>query len=426
MRFLKWFYPGMRIKRWLALAIGGMMLFGVGAALLPVEMDVVQRGVALLFLLNGLLMLGVGGFMTLRSLLDVVLPMSDRDLVDRVFQRRHLEKGPRIVAIGGGTGLSMLLQGLKQYTANLTAIVTVADDGGSSGRLRQDFDMLPPGDIRNCLVALADTEPLMQRLFQYRFGEHSSLAGHSFGNLFITAMTQITGDFERAVQASSKVLAIRGRVVPATNTKVRLVAEHEDGSVTRGETNISSAEAPIRTMYLEPKECRPTGEALNAIRDAQAIVLGPGSLYTSIIPNLLVDGMVDAIVRSKAVKVYVCNVMTQFRETHGYRASDHVRALTAHTNPGVAQVVVVNTETVPEELVERYRAEEAFPVEPDIDRLQEMGYRVVAGNVINSDNHVRHDSDHVAKLIIELIIRLRGRLPPALPTAGAPTSPASG
>ncbi|MBI3321541.1 MAG: YvcK family protein [Candidatus Omnitrophica bacterium] len=321
-----------------------------------------------------------------------------------------MERGPKIVVIGGGTGLSTLLHGLKAYTTNLTAIVTVADDGGSSGRLRQEFDMLPPGDIRNCLVALADTEPLMQQLFQYRFAEDSVLRGHNFGNLFITAMTKITGDFERAVQASSKVLAIRGRVVPSTNMKVRLAAEHDDGSVTLGETKISESDMPIRRIYLEPTGCRPTFDALHAIREANAIVFGPGSLYTSIIPNLLVDNIVDDIVMSKALKIYVCNVMTQSRETHGYRASDHVRALIAHSKAGMLQLCLVNTKSVPNALLEKYRQEGAFPVESDVERIRALGYQVVAGDLISTENHVRHDPDKVAKLIVQLIVGARGRV----------------
>ena len=410
MRFLKWFYPGMRIKRWLSMAIAGIFLFGIGSALLPVEGGIILRLISLVMLLSGIICLMFGVGLLVRSLLEVVSPSQQtQDLVELVFQRRHLEKGPKLVVIGGGTGLSTLLHGLKQYTTNITAIVTVADDGGSSGRLRQEFDMLPPGDIRNCLVALADTEPLMQRLFQYRFAEDSALHGHNFGNLFITAMTKITGDFERAVQASSKVLAIRGRVVPSTNAKVRLVAEHDDGSMTLGETKISKASSPIRRIYLEPTGCQPSYEAIAAIREANVIVLGPGSLYTSIIPNLLVEKMVDAIVQSKALKVYVCNVMTQSRETHGYRASDHVRALVTHTNPGIVQVCIVNTEPIPLSLLEKYRDEDAFPVEADVERIRELGYQVVADDIISTENHVRHDPEKVAKLIIQLVVGSRNR-----------------
>jgi uncharacterized cofD-like protein len=422
MRLLKWLYPGMKIKRWLVLAIGGLLFFGMGSALLTAEASLVTRIASLLILSMGLFAVISGVVGTVRSLLDAVSPLPKRELVDVVYQRRHLEKGPRLVAIGGGTGLSTLLHGLKSYTTNLTAIVTVADDGGSSGRLREQFGMLPPGDIRNCLVALADAEPLMQRLFQYRFAEESALQGHSFGNLFITAMTQITGDFEKAVQASSKVLAIRGRVVPSTCATVRLVAEHDDGSITMGESRISNAPAPIRRIYLEPAGSPPTHETLAAIREAQAIVLGPGSLYTSIIPNLLVEGVVDAIVQSKALKLYVCNVMTQHRETSSYRASDHVRALVTHTNPGILQVCIVNTKPVPPALLEKYRQESAFPVEADVERIREMGYQVVADEVISTHDYVRHDPDKLAKLLIHLI---EGTRRPLVPSDVQPVSPTS-
>ena len=407
MQFMKWFYPGMRVKRWLGIAIAGVLCFGIGSALLPVEGGVVLRLISLVMLVGGLTAVVFGTGLMMRSLLEAVTPGHLDNLVELVFQQRYLQRGPKVVVIGGGTGLSTLLHGLKKYTTNLTAIVTVADDGGSSGKLRQQFDMLPPGDIRNCLVALADTEPLMQRLFQYRFAEDSALQGHNFGNLFITAMTKITGDFERAVRASSKVLAIRGRVVPSTNTKVRLAAEHVDGTVTLGETSISKAPIAIRRIYLEPTSCQPTEDALLAIREANAIVLGPGSLYTSIIPNLLVEKMVDAIVMSKALKIYVCNVMTQARETAGFRASDHVKALVAHTNPGITQLVVVNTQSVPISLLDRYREEGAVPVEPDIEQIRSLGYQVVADNFISIENVVRHDADKVAATIIQLLVGSR-------------------
>ncbi len=420
MSVLKWFYPGMKIKRWLVLALLGMLLLMLGSALLPAENRVWIRLASLIILGTGIGAIITGVVGAVRSLLDVVSPVPQRDLVELVFQRRHLEKGPRLVAIGGGTGLSTLLHGLKSYTNNLTAIVTVADDGGSSGRLREEFGVLPPGDIRNCLVALADTEPLMQQLFQYRFTQGSALQGHSFGNLFLTAMTQITGDFETAVRASSKVLAIRGRVVPATCDRVRLAAEHEDGSVTIGESRITESPVPIRRVYLEPARCQPTSDAIDAIREADAIVLGPGSLYTSIIPNLLVEGMADAVVQSRALKIYVCNVMTQFRETSGFKASDHVRVLVAHTNPGILHVCIVNTRPVPGEFLEKYRKEEAFPVEPDADHIRSLGYQVMPEALMSAQNYVRHDPDRLAKLIIQLTmgIRRQGH------AAAVPTAPA--
>jgi len=407
MRFLKWLYPGMKVKRWLLLAIVGALLLMTGSALFPVEEGVLVRLVSLIILGAGLTALGTGVLGLVRSFLDVLSPSPQQDLVDLVFQRRHLEKGPKLVALGGGTGLSTLLHGLKPYTTHITAIVTVADDGGSSGRLRQEFGILPPGDIRNCLVALADAEALLQQLFQYRFPEGTALHGHNFGNLFIAAMTQITGDFQQAVQASSKVLAIRGRVVPSTCSKIQLVAEHEDGTITVGESHISESPIPIKRVYLEPSAAVPTQEALTAIHEADAIILGPGSLYTSIIPNLLVDEMAEAIVQSKALKIYVCNVMTQYRETAGFKASDHVRTLIAHSHPGIMQVCIVNTKAVPAELTERYRQEEAFPVEADIDQIRALGYQVVAREVISADNYVRHDPDKLARLIIDLAVGMR-------------------
>ena len=412
MRFIKWFYPGMRVKRWFVIGVAGLIFFGIGAALLPIEAGVMLRLISLVLVVAGLSLVvwSVGGI--LRSLLEVVSPASEKqNLVDLVFQRRHLDRGPRLVAIGGGTGISTLLSGLKQYTTNITAIVTVADDGGSSGRLREEFDMLPPGDIRNCLVALADSEPLVQRLFQYRFAEDSVLKGHNFGNLFITAMTKITGDFERAVKASSQVLAVRGRVVPSTGAKVRLVAEHHDGSITMGESNISRAVNPVRRVYLEPSVVPPSLDALEAIREADAIILGPGSLYTSIIPNLLVEQIADAIVQSRALKIYICNVMTQQRETANFTASDHVKALIAHASPGILQLCVVNTRHVPGELLERYKAEEAFPVEADVERINALGYRVVTEDIISTDDFVRHDPEKLGKVIIQLVLSPRRNVP---------------
>ena len=435
-RFLKWFYPGMKIKRWLLLSIVGMLLFGMGSALFTTpQPSLLTRLVSLLILAGGLGAMVTGAVVPVRSLLDVVRPDSQKELVDVVFARRHLERGPKVAVVGGGTGLSTLLQGLKAYTSKLTAIVTVADDGGSSGRLREEFGILPPGDIRNCLVALAEAGPLMQRLFQYRFPGDSALRGHNFGNLFITAMTQITGDFERAIQASSRVLAIQGRVIPSTCAKVRLVAEHDDGTLTVGESKISDYPVSIRRVYLEPANAAPTQEALSAIREADLVVLGPGSLFTSIIPNLLVDGIVEAIVESKALKIYVCNVMTQFRETAGFTASEHVRALIAHTNPGIFQVCVVNTKPVPDALLERYRQEHAEPVEPDVDAVRKLGYQVVADDVIGLEDYVRHNSDKLARLIVGLSTGMR-RVPlaqrtnrpgsPALPPPAAPGAPAEG
>ncbi|MBN2097629.1 MAG: YvcK family protein [Candidatus Omnitrophica bacterium] len=320
-----------------------------------------------------------------------------------LYRRRQLAQGPKIVVIGGGTGLSTLLHGLKEYTSNITAIVTVADDGGSSGRLREQFGLLSPGDIRNCLVALADTEPLMRNLFQFRFDGKAELEGHSFGNLFITAMTKITGDFEKAVKESSKVLAIRGEVIPATLDQVNLIAEYQDGTKIEGESKISQEKKPIKRIYLNRKDCEPTPEAVNAIKQADIVVIGPGSLYTSIIPNLLIGGITKAILESRALKVYVCNIMTQSGETDNYKASDHVEALVAHARSKLFDYCILNLAQIPLEFVEKYKQEQAYPVVADVDKVREMGFSVVEENLLSAKDYLRHDAQKVARIIVDLL-----------------------
>ena len=284
--------------------------------------------------------------------------------------------------------------------------MTVADDGGSSGRLREEFDVLPPGDIRNCLVALADSEHLMGRLFQFRFSEGKGLKGHNFGNLFITAMSRVTGDFEKGVKESSKVLAIRGRVIPSTTDKVVLVSEHKDGSRTVGESKIPEASSPIKKMYINPEDCRPTKEAIDAIRKADAIIMGPGSLYTSIMPNLLIKGMSQEILKSKAKKIYICNVMTQHGETDSYKVSNHIQALINHTGEGIIEYVIANTGRVPEGLLGKYAEEKAYPVEVDSENIKRLGCEVIRANVINTEDYVRHNSYNLAKIIFDLILNI--------------------
>ncbi|MBI5123872.1 MAG: YvcK family protein [Candidatus Omnitrophica bacterium] len=318
-----------------------------------------------------------------------------------------MEKGPKVAVVGGGTGLSTLLHGLKEYTSNITAIVTVADDGGSSGRLRQDFDVLPPGDIRNCLVALADAEPLMGKLFQFRFEEGTELKGHNFGNLFITAMSKVTGDFDAAIKESSKVLAIRGSVVPSTLDKVTLVAEHQDGTESIGESQIPKIQKSIKRIYLRPSGSRPTHEAIEAIRKADIIVLGPGSLYTSIMPNLLVDKIHKEIIASKAVKVYVCNIMTQKGETDGYKASDHLRAIIEHAAPGIVDYCIINTAKIHDGILSKYEEEGSYQVIADSDSLKKMKCKVIEAHIVTVKDYVRHDSEKLAKIIIDLINSLK-------------------
>jgi uncharacterized cofD-like protein len=318
------------------------------------------------------------------------------------YNRRLFNHGLKIVVIGGGTGLGTILRGLKVLTSHLTAIVAVGDDGGSSGRLRREFGILPPGDIRNCLVALADLEPLMERLMQYRFSGDSPLAGHNFGNLFLTAMTDITGDFEAAIKESSKVLAVRGQVLPATLENIVLKAEMSDGSMVYGESKISRSRLPIRRLYIEPEESRPVPEALNAIKEADAIIIGPGSLYTSIIPNLLVKEIAEAIRGSKALKIYICNAMTQPGETDCYRASDHIKAIVTHSGEGLMDVAVVNTEPIPPEILERYIEEGAQPVVADFDKIKSYGVTPIGAKIIAKSKVIRHDAFKLAKMIYRL------------------------
>lgn len=316
---------------------------------------------------------------------------------------RHLQRRPRIVAIGGGTGLSVVLRGLKEFQVDLTAVVTVADDGGSSGRLRSDFAMPPPGDIRNCLVALADTEPLLERLLQFRFEAGEGLAGHNFGNLFLAAMTHIMGDFDSAIRETSRVLAVRGRVLPAVREDVTLRAILEDGSVVEGESNIPHATKRVERLELVGEHISPLPEVLDAIRDADAIVIGPGSLYTSVLPNLLIPGVADAIAASSARKIYVCNVMTQPGETDAFSASRHVEVIYRHIDHKLFDDIIVNAASLPTEALEKYQSQHAYPVLVDIEALHKLGLRVIARNFVHYATYARHDSRLIAEQIVSLI-----------------------
>ncbi len=326
-----------------------------------------------------------------------------RELQEARRKTKALQRRPRIVAIGGGTGLSVVLRGLKEFDVDLTAVVTVADDGGSSGRLRTDFAMPPPGDIRNCLVALADTEPLLERLLQFRFPAGEGLAGHSFGNLFLAAMTHIMGDFESAIRETSRVLAVRGRVLPAVKEDVILRAVLEDGSTVEGESNIPACGQRIQRVELVPHDIEPLPEVLEAIREADAIVVGPGSLYTSILPNLLVPGLADAIAESRAKKIFVCNVMTQPGETDSFTASRHVEVIYRHVGQRLFDYIIVNAASLPAEALEKYQAQKSYPVLVDMEGLHKLGLRVIARNFVHYATYARHDSRLVAEQIVGLI-----------------------
>jgi len=420
MRLLKLLVPGLRIKRWLGLTLVGLVVLALGLAYLFVEL---YRTVPLPFeasyltlqflprWFRALMFIGVGVVVTalavfrLNRSVSVALARSHNGvgIVDALVTYRQRERGPKIVAIGGGTGLSTMLRGLKDQTANLTAIVTVADDGGSSGRLRRELGVLPPGDFRNCIVALADAEPLMSRLFQYRFGPGSGLEGHSFGNLFIVAMSGITGNFEEAIREASRVLAVRGQILPSTLENVTLCAELEDAAHVRGESKISAATLPIRRVYLQPNRPAAFPDAVRAILDADLVIVGPGSLYTSILPNLLVDGIAKALASTEAQRVYVCNVATQPGETDGFRVSDHVRALLSHVRTRPIDVVLANNNLTgalkPEWDVEHVVADPAD--------LADIGIGVEQFDVVDPNNALRHSPVKLASAIMQLYFRGR-------------------
>jgi uncharacterized cofD-like protein len=336
------------------------------------------------------------------------------DVKKDVSNPKH-SRGLNVVALGGGTGLSTLLRGLKDLIvrrrddvanqihpiANLTAIVTVTDDGGSSGRLRRENRILPPGDIRNCMVALSQDEALLARLFQYRFHAGRGLVGHNFGNLFLAALTHVTGDFAEAVRVSSKILAIRGQIFPSTVSNVSLIATLEGGRRVHGETRITASRKPIKKLALSPRSARPLPKALEAIQAADLILLGPGSLYTSILPNLLIPEIAQAIAKSKAPRVYVANLMTQPGETSGYALDDHLRAIRQHTPRRVIDWVVANRQPISPEVARRYRAQGAEPVAVNLGKLQKLGYRVILDNLLEEHGVIRHNPARLSQLLFE-------------------------
>ncbi len=409
-----WLLPGMKVKRWFSLSIFGALLVILGLGILfdlhPVDQSIqLIRALAehspsavsgsIVFLL-GFTVIIIGLKKVNSSLMEAIDPGERSHLLETLYRRRKLDKGPKIVAIGGGTGLSTILKGLKHITNNLTAIVTVGDDGGSSGRLREEMGVLPPGDIRNCIAALADEEDLVTELFQYRFKSGNGLEGHSFGNLFLSALCAITGDMVRAVKESSKVLAIRGKVLPATLDDMRLIAEMEDGRVIMGESNIPEANGKIKRLKAHPANLVPLDDAVQSINEADLIIMGPGSLYTSIIPNLLIKEITNAISVAKAKKIYICNIMSQPGETDNYTVADHVEAILEHSDKNVIDTVFVN-DNLPKNLALKYKAANSLPVKLDQDRLRKHGINVVFKRLIeeNKEGFVRHSPKMLAKAV---------------------------
>jgi uncharacterized cofD-like protein len=420
-RWFKWLAPGLLVKRWLLMSAGGVLLTSLGLAiwvkLTPIFFliqfigDILEKIAAIipnkvsgpLVIFCGLFLIFWGQTRSLGAITEVLRPEGDEELIDVLLTHRRLNRGPKMVVIGGGTGLSTLLRGLKVYSANITAIVTVADDGGSSGRLRREIGVLPPGDIRNCLAALADEEKLLTELFQYRFRAGDGLVGHSFGNLFLTAMSEITGDLEQAIAASSQVLAVRGRVLPATLSDVRLWAELADGRRIEGESSITEAGGSIVKIGCLPSHPPALPAALKAIQEADYIVIGPGSLYTSVIPNLLVPEIAEAIAQRDIPRIYVCNIMTQPGETQGYSVADHIRAIDAACGRPLFNAVLVHRKVPSAQSLIRYAQENSHPVFLDREAVGQLGRRIVLANVMDEDEHtgyVRHNPQRLARVLL--------------------------
>lgn len=423
----KWLYPGLGVKRWLLLLFLGVATLGLGLAHLlreastsaglfsPVWRTLTLQLVPSWVIIPALMLIGLGLsglsiYQLNRSLLAAFVPLQSTNVVDTVYRHRQRQRGPKVVAVGGGTGLSVLLRGIKGYTDHITAIVTVADDGGSSGKLRRELGVLPPGDFRNCIAALADDEALTTQLFQYRFpttprsdANEGSLEGHSFGNLFITAMASVTGSFEKALVESGQVLAIRGQILPSTLEDVTLCADlvDEAAAIRRvaGESAIPEAHLPIERVYLEPANVPAYPPALRAILDADLIIIGPGSLFTSVLPNLLVEDIARAIRASNALKIYVCNVATQPGETDSFTLGDHIQMIERHVGVDVFGWVLANDNF-------RHPLPADWPMQlVPIIIPADTGYEVIAADVVNEQRPWRHDPDKLARVLMEIYER---------------------
>ena len=412
-----------KYRKWLSKGFAGLIfiLAGIIALVYRAEIETFQ-------LLAALLLCGIGIVLCFFCFREIILallrfnnnghnhpPQKMLDIGKRIYHHTQLREGPQTVVIGGGTGISTLLRGLKQYTSNISAIITVADDGGGSGMLRKDIGILPPGDIRNCILALSDTEPQMEKLLQYRFKD-GDLEGQCFGNLFLAAMTGISGSFETGVRNMSEVLAVTGTVLPVTSENINLLAELEDGTVINGESRIGNHNSihpgRIKRVYLDKDNVKPLDSAISAIKNASVIILGPGSLYTSIIPNLLVDDVAQSIAKSSAIKIYVANVMTQPGETDGYSVYDHINAIYQHVRiDGFIDYCIVNKGKVPEKIYKRYVEDGASMVRLNPNRIKKLGIEILERDLLQIDDkgYVRHDPVKLAKVILEICNNKAGK-----------------
>jgi uncharacterized cofD-like protein len=413
-KILKWLRPGLRIKRWIFIIFLGVMCAFIGSWAIFTYVNTVPhsandwgRG----FIAAALFSFTLSGFFLITGIYRLIKSMWEladqrgmvKGIAERAYERHVLSRGPKVVTIGGGTGLSVVLTGMKNFSHDITAIVSMADDGGSSGKLRNELGIQPPGDIRKCLIALADEEPLMAELLEYRFQEHE-LSGHSFGNLFLTALARLRGDFGEAVREANRILSVRGRVLPSTLENVFLVATHEDGTKTTGQALICNAEKRIKRLELKPNPESIASDIVEAVREADLIVLGPGSLYTSVLPNLLIGGLTDALTRSQAVKVFVVNALTYEGETKGYSVADILQAVDQHTYPHrVYSHVLINNGNPGPEGEKVIAAKNARPIACDPQHYANAPFHMVFDDIINPAYPIRHDSVKLARALMDIL-----------------------
>ncbi len=418
MKLIHWLRPGLKIKRWIILGLMGMFFISISLShYLPRFIIITSNWSSIFIGLIGLCILIFSLRKAIISILDfayypsTLTGKNDNKLDRKIYDKKILSRGPKIVIIGGGTGLSVLLRGLKLFTSNITAIVTVADDGGGSGKLREDLGILPPGDIRSCILALADMEPTMEKLLQHRF-EEGDLKGQSFGNLLIASMNGISGNFEEAIKRISDVLAVTGKVLPVTLKDITLYAKLENGNVIKGESNIPikslEQKSPVESVFIKPKAAETVKDAIDAIEEADLVLLGPGSLYTSVIPNLLVGNIKESLNKTKALKVYITNVMTQPGETDKYTVYPHVDALLKHWENASLDYVIANTGTISDIVSKKYETEYAEVTkltEEDKEKLKAKGIKLIAEDLIDiKKDYVRHDAIKLSKIIVDLVL----------------------